>query len=178
MEIELRKHQNNLVIVGTGVIIMGFWSVAKSIMMCTIDKGKLETLVEKLVNESGYDKEIASYITVSNVMLLATIITLLVTFTGLSVRMYIGKCALAEGKGKKRGNLYLLMAILLALTNGIFLLFNIYSIISTEEASLGTAMNIANDIVTIIVDLTCLITTLVMIRSVIKLRKITKKLTA
>lgn len=176
MEIELRKHQNNLIIVGTGIIILGFWSVAKSIMMFTIDNTSLEKIVKQVVMDSGTDSEMASNLTASDLMLIVTIITMVVTILELFVRVYIGKSAIAEGRGQKKGNLYVALAILLALMDGIILVLNVYSILNTEEASLGTAMNVANDIVTIIVDLTCLITTLVMIHSVIKLRKIAKEL--
>lgn len=175
MEIELRKHQNNLIIVGTGVIIMGFWSLAKALMMCTIDSGELKSLIVQTLAENPRGNEVIDDSVFKIAMIMVIAVTMISTLLALAVRVYVGKRAIAEARGRKKGNLYVALAVLLALTNSFFLAINIYSIFQTG-ASLLSAMELANDIVTIIVDLTCLITTLVMIHSVIQLRKITKEI--
>lgn len=107
MERKLRKQQSLLVDAGTGVILFGVWSVAKINLYLGLSPIFLEAL-HIMARDIEMDEKLLIGILwfVVAVWLVAE----------MSVRLYIGMSAIAEGKGQKKGSLYLVVAAALLST--------------------------------------------------------------
>lgn len=101
MERKLRKQQSLLVDAGTGVILFGVLGVAKVNLYLGLSPVFQEVL-HMIAQEIEMDEK--------------TIITILWFLVAMwlimemGVRLYVGLSAIAEGKGKKKGYVYLLVA--------------------------------------------------------------------
>lgn len=100
LQVRLRKDRNTLVVVGAGVIAFGVWSVIKAVMYAAVN---IETL---LVTRSGERLSPAAFW-----IALAVIVAI-----ELALRVYVGRSAIAEGRGVKKGALYIVLAILMGLS--------------------------------------------------------------
>lgn len=140
------KIEINLITTGTGLMFFGLWTFIK-FFLTTVFLG-----VE-------YDDN-----TSDEVKLTATIIAIIAVAIISALFCYVGLSARAEGKGKKKSVVYLIV-------NGFLLFFHILIII-LEAAALLFGENILTIIITIIIDATAaVLMSEVMINS-IKLRKI------
>lgn len=109
MEKELRKQQNLLVDAGIGVIMFGIWGVAKINMYLAMSSEFAEAW-RITVQESKPGEEFL----LTGVWILIAVLLI----SSLSLRLYIGLSAVADGKGKKKGNAYLLLTV-------VFLVFSL-----------------------------------------------------
>ena len=100
MQLELRRQQNNLVILGGGVIAFNLWGLLKMLLIL-ITANTQKNYILQDVGE-GMAEKIAFYV-----------LFFIFIFADLLFRIYIGRSAIAEGRGKRKGTLYLLFAILL-----------------------------------------------------------------
>lgn len=140
------KIEINLITTGTGLMFFGLWTFIKFFL----------TIVFLGVE---YDNN-----TSDEVKLIATIIAIIAVAIVSALFCYVGLSARAEGKGKKKSVVYLIV-------NGFLLFFHILIII-LEAVSLLFGENIFTIVVTIIIDATAaVLMSEVMINS-IKLRKI------
>ena len=140
------KIEINLITTGTGLMFFGLWTFIKFFL----------TIVFLGVE---YDDN-----TSDEVKLIATIIAIIAVAIVSALFCYVGLSARAEGKGKKKSVVYLIV-------NGFILFFHILIII-LETVSLLFGVNIFTIVVTIIIDATAaVLMSEVMINS-IKLRKI------
>ena len=140
------KIEINLITTGTGLMFFGLWTFIKFFL----------TIVFLGVE---YDDN-----TSDEVKLIATIITIIAVAIVSALFCYVGLSARAEGKGKKKSVVYLIV-------NGFLLFFHILIII-LGAVSLLFGENIFTIVVTIIIDATAaVLMSEVMINS-IKLRKI------
>lgn len=115
MEMKLRKHQSTLVVAGTGVILFGLWSIVKTLMFLTTTWAALAAHAVELG--------------LTNKFVIAIIIAIVVFVLGadLLMRLYIGLCAVSEGKGRKSRSFYLLVAGWLLFTSITVFPANLYN---------------------------------------------------
>ena len=140
------KIEINLITTGKGLMFFGLWTFIKFFL----------TIVFLGVE---YDDN-----TSDEVKLIATIIAIIAVAIVSALFCYVGLSARAEGKGKKKSVVYLIV-------NGFLLFFHILIII-LEAAALLFGENILTIIITMIIDATAaVLMSEVMINS-IKLRKI------
>ena len=140
------KIEINLITTGTGLMFFGLWTFIKFFLTIVFFGGE-------------YDDN-----TSDEVKLIATIIAIIAVAIISALFCYVGLSARAEGKGKKKSVVYLIV-------NGFLLFFHILIII-LEAAALLFGENILTIIITMIIDATAaVLMSEVMINS-IKLRKI------
>ena len=140
------KIEINLITTGTGLMFFGLWTFIKFFL----------TIVFLGVE---YDDN-----TSDEVKLIATIIAIIAVAIVSALFCYVGLSARAEGKGKKKSVVYLIV-------NGFILFFHILIII-LETVSLLFGVNIFTIVVTIIIDATAAVLMLEVMINSIKLRKI------
>lgn len=157
MRRRLRRNQNYLVIIGTGVIVFGLWSVIKTLML----------LVLGTQGVSGYFDSVSSS---GMPMEMSYLLLMLLLSADLLVRLYVGVSARAEGFGAKKGNVYVVFAVLLCLFHlavivmGVASRFRYYD--SPEDAAVSFLM-----------DLTSLVTLVELVNSIVKVRWLQRELT-
>lgn len=152
-QVRLRRYQNLLILSGTGSIFFGFWTVIKSIMTFLTQSDLMNTII-------GEDANDPFYVTIGYVFVILILLWILM------LRVYIGLCARSEGYGKKKRWFYLVVAILmLAFDIYFFMGFNFNSPVYTSVFDI---------IVSMIVDLTSMITLAEMIISAFIVKKLSK----
>ena len=111
--IELRKKENTLVVIGSGVILFGVWSIVKALLYTVSDRAEfLEEIYDNGLGTAGVVFSIA--------------VVGLVLLADLGLRFYVGRSAIAEGRGHKKSALYLVLAGLMAGASVIMLLMVIF----------------------------------------------------
>ena len=159
MEKELRKNQHLLAILGAGVIAFGFWTMIKTILVFALQTDRIMTLMEK----SNPD--------LSSSDMTAVIISVLVFLVAdLSVRLYIGLSARAEGLGKKSGRVYLVLTVLLIAGA---VLIEVLAVTGFDMEDYDSVLDVG---VTFLVGLTSLIVLLELRISAIRVKRLTKAL--
>lgn len=100
-ESELRRHQDNLVTIGSGVVTVGVVSMLQLILYFYVNLSEIRNLMPAEENDTYLNFVMA--------------ITFGMALIGMLMRAYIGFSARAEGKGRKRGFFYVVLAGLIAL---------------------------------------------------------------
>ena len=101
LQIQLRKNQDTLKIVGLGVMVFGVWSIVKTILYTTAQWSSItEEIVVPEANETLAKMVYIFMIAVTMVVEIA-------------VRLYIGRSAIAEGRGERRRPGYVVVAFLI-----------------------------------------------------------------
>ena len=166
-QIRIRRAQSTLAIVGTGIIMFGAWVALK-----------VYSIV--LLRESKTLEELRSYVPedadpMSDRLLLFTLLAIITIYVAieLGVRMYIGKSAIAESRGKKKSVMYIVLTFILILLALISVMFDgaglIQKVIGTES---GVENTTQTDMLTaFIIDLTSLIMMIEMVVCAFRVRK-------
>ena len=95
MEVQLRKHQNMLVIIGSGVMSFGMWSAIKMVLYSMMRRSEFR----ETIAEQGASEDIQGVLLIIMYLFIGIGLAFI-----LALRSYIGLSARAEGMGKKRGN--------------------------------------------------------------------------
>ena len=160
-KMQLRRDENTLMVVGSGVIIFGVWSVLKVLLLETT---RLPEMMEEIrlqdlgLEETGIGD--LSWVVAALTMVFILIGLLL----DLSIRVFVGLSARAEGKGKKQGRVYLVLSALLLVVSGLSFCSYIYAF------SRGSDQVMDSD-AAILVELTSFVTLLQMILSAVRVRR-------
>ena len=157
LHIQLRKNQDTLKIVGLGVMAFGAWSIVRAILYTTL---QWNSIIENMVEQELSAKTAGIMYIIVSVMIMAVEI---------AIRLYIGRSAIAEGKGERKRSGYIVVAFLIALMN-LGLMFSFFML-------LGTRTEISLDaLVTMFVELTSTVILLEMCQSAIRVRKLRRQI--
>lgn len=149
--IKIRRLENNLTTLGTGVIVFSLWSFIKSL------------LSSLLIEEYDFSKNKPEYALIVN--------TIIWSVSALIVLMYvwIGLSARAEGKGKHKRIIYLFF-------EGIVILFGSLILLTELLALITLSSDPVTLVLTIIIDATRLFFMIQLMYSSIALRKLKRQL--
>ena len=154
-EITLRRNQDTLVIVGTGVIIFGVWSLLKTMFALLLNMGDLYELI---IQEETPEGRLVIFI----------VVTLLLVID-LAFRVSVGLSAIAVARGEKSRFIFVAGALLLAFSSAATVTAQIRGIVTGEEITLISHVAAA-------VEFTSLITLTQLINSAMAIRGIRKEL--
>ncbi len=101
--VKLREYSNRLVLSGWGIVVLGAWEFVRIIMGMFLFRRQITEFISTQL-EAPSD-EVQYW-----VFALFVVIIIIVMAISLLFNIYIGKSAIADGRGKKRKNLYLLFA--------------------------------------------------------------------
>ena len=102
-EITLRRNQDTLVIVGTGVIIFGIWSLLKTLFALLLNIGDL---YEVILKEETPEGRVAIFIVVTLMLMI-----------DLAFRVSVGLSAIAVARGEKSRFIFVAGALILAFSS-------------------------------------------------------------
>lgn len=131
-DIEIRKNRNILHSIGTGIIIMGAWSMLKGMSMMLIDPSRISEGIQGLT--SGEDLALSEH----TAMIIMVVMTIAIANIDFLIRLYVGSSAIAVSKGNKRGTAYVVLSCLLIITSVVTLCFMcaaLYNGIASTEDS-------------------------------------------
>jgi len=157
LQIQLRKNQDTLKIVGLGVMAFGAWSIVKSILYTTAQWSSIkEEIVVPEANET-----IAKMV---YLFMIAVILTV-----EIAIRLYIGRSAIAEGRGERRRPGYIVVAFLITAIG--------LTLTVTAFVVPGIRMELNLDLLaSLFVEITSAVITLEMCWSAIRVRKLRRQL--
>ena len=115
--VKLRKYGNKLAVSGWGVMILGIWGAVRAVMSMYIFR---DEIIAVLFEEDISPNEMVVAFTIFSIFIFA------IYAVSMLIHLYIGKCAIAEGKGKKKKNLYLVFA-------AVIVAFSLVSQSATED---------------------------------------------
>ncbi len=145
MGAQIRRLENTLTTIGTGIVAMAIWQTIKIILQLT------------LLNQMEKNEETT----------IGVIIAISITvFLGL-IECYIGFSARSEGKGKKKSGVYLVWTGLYFAAFFAVLVYEIYLIFADYDFTIST-------IVIVIIDISAFVLNLEMMVSAIKVRRLRK----
>ncbi len=164
-QIKQRRAQDTLIIVGSGVILFGIWTVLKSIGMLFITREELMEQIREAID--------AQHLPVNErlVMVIALVMIGLFLLAGILIRVIIGTSAIAAGRNRKHGAAYIPLTILMILTSMLSIGGGLGSFfISVKEETAGDS-----SLSGIIIEITSIIMLIEMLVSAARLRKYRKK---
>ena len=130
-EITLRRNQDTLVIVGTGVIIFGIWSLLKTLFALLLNIGDL---YEVILKEETPEGRVAIFIVVTLMLMI-----------DLAFRVSVGLSAIAVARGKKSRFIFVAGALILAFSSATTVTAQIKGIVTAVElTSLITLTQLIN----------------------------------
>ena len=145
MGAQIRRLENTLTTIGTGIVAMAIWQTIKIILQLT------------LLNQMEKNEE-----TIIGVIAAISITVIL----GL-IECYIGFSARSEGKGEKKSGVYLVWTGLYLAAFFVVLVFEIYLIFTDFDFTVST-------IVIAIIDISAFVLNIEMMVSAIKVRRLRK----
>ena len=164
-KMRLRKDENTLTVVGSGVILFGVWTVVKMVLQ-EINRFP-EFMAELGADELGFEETgLADLGLDSNLLAMAVAFTvvIIVYLMDLGLRVFVGLSARAEGRGRPQGRLYLILAGLLLVLSGLSFVSYVITYFSHSEY-------VVDADAAILVELTSFITLLQMIISAVRVRR-------
>ncbi len=158
MERELRKRRDDLMVIGSGFVLLGIWDMIKTAAAFVMENGNV-------VDEAGDGMQI-----IARIILFA--FAFVVGGIDFLIRYYIGKSAIAEGQGLAKKNGYLVLAGILLFLSVINVVYCIFKLVNTGTLD----KTVLSNLVTIFVDITICAVTAVLIYSAFRSRALAKKL--
>ena len=170
IKINLRRQEHTLTIIGLGVILFGFWSMIRAAIEYMLDSSMLQSSFDEFM--STLDPAYRESITDFKAGILFLFASLLILSVEMGFRLYIGRSAMAVGKGKNKSILYLVAASVLCIIYILsFISYALALFISSSED-----VSLFDKLVYIVIDLTSIITLADMIIAGIRVRRLRKKL--
>ena len=167
----IRRSQSTLVIVGTGIMMFGIWTALKAYGLALLNSTKMIEETRSYMPE-GSD-------TVSNGLAFAVILVIVTIYVlfELGIRAYIGLSAIAEGRGKRSGKMYIVLSFILIFIGTLAVVmdaFGVYSSVTgTGSGTDGTTAS--NQLTALIIDLTSLVMMIEMVVSAFRVKKYKKQ---
>ena len=122
-EITLRRNQDTLIIVGTGVIIFGLWSLLKAVFTLLLNMG---SMYDMIMQEDTLVGRIA-----------ASVAVVLVLLIDLGLRLFVGMSAISVGRGGKSRFVFVAIALFLAFSSATLVTAQIRAIVTGEREEAG-----------------------------------------
>ena len=152
----LIKFKDSLIVSGTGVMVFGFWVVFKAVLMLIFRRSEVNELVDHALD----DPEEQKYIYLIMFILFVIII---------GIRSYIGLSARADGFGRKKSMVYVIVAVAV-------LVFEVWATIDSLSRFAGASFDdIMDRSIEVLVDITTYIVMIQMIISSIAVRYLRRK---
>ena len=157
LQISLRRNQNTLIVIGTGVIVFGVWSILKAALSAGLQMEGMFADADPSLDRG--------------LLLAAFWISFAVILSAdLGLRLYVGLSAVKEGHGAKRRAGYIVLALLMALFSAAAFAISIYALGREAADSAGSL------VVSVVVELTSGICLVEMALSAIRVRRLRRKL--
>lgn len=162
-ESELRKHQHTLVSVGTGLMFFGLWSVVKTVIYYLLND-PLKDTVDQFEEIGG--PEIRAIVFAAGLAL-----TLAIVLTDLFLRWVVGRTVRDYGMGKRDK-----IGIRFYIALSIIILLDISEVVLGIYSYMQEEVDLIDNTVTLLVDMTSVITLLELIVSIFLIYKIRREL--
>lgn len=163
-QIQIRKYENALIISGMGVIAFGLWSIVKTAAYFVFDPANVQKAVQAFNIE-----ESADYTSAIGPIVLVGIFFALVF--DLMLRVYVGRSAIRQARGRGNRIFSVIVAIILALLLINEMVYRIWMMLMGE--SISTSLD--GILVSWIIDMTSFLAMVEVIYSSIRLQRLRRE---
>ena len=170
-QIQFRKLQDTLRIVGMGTLVFSLWTLAKYAGIIFFRRAEILAFIRDKTGEQGLE------LSDGQILILVAAVAGVYLAIILLFRVFVGLSAIREAKGKQKTSLYIVMGMLAAYSNLASMIMMILILIGkeTEERGLLYQMTEEASVSSVIIELTSMIVMIEMIVSAIRIRKLRKK---
>jgi magnesium-transporting ATPase (P-type) len=168
--LKLRKHQDTLITVGKGIITFTIWSLVKTVSTMVINREELTDAFRTIMSRS--DAQAAD--AMSDLLIYTVVMFIMLFFILIDVilRVYVGKAAIREGCGGKKGVFYLVLTFLMILASISMLISYVRGRSQTEtDIQIARAMGEELSVSVVVIELTSLAMMIEMFYSACYVRK-------
>ena len=152
LQARVRRLQDTLSIVGIGVIAFASWSLVKSVLLLLLYDEETQRQFYSINDSiSMHDFYIAFVIIVG---------------IDLAIRLYVGLSARAEGRGKRKGAVYLVIATILAITSVVGIAFVLLG--------MSSGPSLFDMFMTVVIEATSVATLVLMVFCALRLRRLNR----
>ncbi len=171
MEREIRRNQSNLIILGTGIIAFGAWTIVRFLFtyFMQLDYLKAYTGNEIKSNLLAGSKAVVTDEMINTFLTIVLVAILAILVVDIILRLFVGLSARKEGRGNKKGYGYLIAAVILIIIHAVSVVMDLLSIFEGNYLSLETYISI-------IVDTSSAIIVIELIVSSVRLKKLTSQI--
>ena len=163
----MRRSQNTLIVVGTGVILFSIWTVVKTLGLIFMLKDESIAIARKAADEIGVS------VSDQHLYYIALAVMLIIMLMFLAVRTYIGRAAISEGRGVRRRKGYLILAAIMIIINTAAVAAN-YLLPESQEYLGEFSTN--NSLPALIIEVTSLIMMAEMVFAAARLRRARRRI--
>ena len=167
--IALRRHQNTLIVAGSGIIIFGLWTIIKVISRIFLYRTSIIASIRRMM---GPQAGAVSDTLIFTVLLVIFSIGALILF---GIRLYIGLSAIAEGRGRRVLPFYIPVTIILCFFSVLDTLRSIIRLFDPPESLEGIILT-DTGIIAAAIELTSLIILIQMAIAAVRVRKVKQQL--
>ena len=162
----MRRSQNTLIVVGTGIILFSIWTVVKTLGSLILLKDEAVAAIRKTADEIGIilSDQILFYIELA--------VTLIAMLLFLAVRTYIGLAAISEGRGIRRRMGYLILAVIMIIFNITAVVMNF---VSTTSQDSHAVFSEDTSLSAHIIEITSIVMLVELVFSAIRIRRVRKR---
>ncbi len=132
-----RRESSTLVVLGTGVMVFGIWSIIKL----------LGTFAFRIPLFTASEEEDLGSVG----MIFAIIIAVIIVSVDVLLRIFVGIRARREGSGKKAGKAYLVFLVLMIIVSVISVAAEIDAVLSAERDFFDTYANLIMELTSLVV---------------------------
>ena len=163
----MRRSQNTLIVVGTGIILFSIWTVVKTLGLVFMLKDESIAIARKAADEIG------SNVSDQHLYYIVLAVMLIIMLLFLAVRTYIGRAAISEGRGVRRRKGYLILAVILIIINTVAVTAN-YLLPESQEYLGELSTN--NSMPALIIEVTSMIMMVEMVFAAVRLRRVRRRI--
>ena len=149
----IRRLQDNLVVLGTGVIVFGVWTIIKMVLLCTLGS----TSLQNLIGPANSDVPMVAFY----------VALVLAGLFELGMRLFVGLSARSEGFGKRKGYGYLIVVALMILASGV-------SVVQSTTSLFFLEASFFDYVVTLAIEGTSLVLLVLLVYSSVKLKQLSR----
>ena len=163
----MRRSQNTLIVVGTGIILFSIWTVVKTLGLVFMLKDESIAIARKAADKIGIS------ISDQHLYYIVLAVMLIIMLLFLAVRTYIGRAAISEGRGVRRRKGYLILAVILIIINTVAVTAN-YLLPESQEYLGELSTN--NSMPALIIEVTSMIMMVEMVFAAVRLRRARRRI--
>ena len=170
--IQLRRYENNLIIVGMGIMIFGIWNVAKSVSVLILNKSVYTEMIHAMLVELDPEMEFLADVVFFTVFA----ITFIILMISIAIRLFIGFSAISVGKNKKKRNLYIPVSFAFIFMGVYEIYVEVsYLITSLSDSSEYVLLISDNPLLSVFIEITSLVMVIELLIASFKIRKLRKE---
>ena len=170
--VRLRRHENNLMIIGMGIMIFGMWDIAKTMGILFLNK---RIFIDAISENMNGVENVDGVFSDGFVFTIFAGLVISILLVSIAARLIIGISAVSVARKKKKRFFYIPVAVLYIVSSVITIYLIIQSVVDTLSGTDIIVLETRDSpIVSVVIEITNIIMMIEVVVSSIKIRKLRK----